>query len=387
MPTPCPLIEVDGPAAERGRQYGRLAGERIARGIAHYAEQLSRSQFDAAALREAVAAYLPVIEGFDASFVAEMRAIAAGAEQPFENIVLLNARTELLQIARRRAKAADPGSDDDPDGCTGLVVLPEATRDGRLIHAQNWDWKVECAETAVVLKVHAHDSDDGPDLMTFTEAGALGRCGFNAAGIAITANYLESERDYSQTGVPLALIRRKVLAQKHFALALRSVYCTPKSASNNMIVSHAQGVVIDFECAPDETFQVHAQGGLLVHANHWQSPVALGKLRDTGVDSTPDSLYRDLRVRSLLEPAHGRITPAHVKAALFDSFAGDWAVCRPPRRTLANNMSASVAMIVMEPALGTMQVAMLPALNREFQSYSLNTTFQAVPAVAAEDFA
>ena len=36
----------------------------------------------------------------------------------------------------------------------------------------------------------------------------------NAAGISITANYLESERDFRQTGVPLALIRRKVLEQE-----------------------------------------------------------------------------------------------------------------------------------------------------------------------------
>ena len=387
MPTPCPLIEVEGPPAERGHQYGRLAGERIALGIQHYAAQLANSDFDNAALRDAVAGYLPVIEAFDAGFVTEMRAIAAGAEQPFENIVLLNARTELLQIARRRARAVAAIDGDDPDGCTGVVVLPEAARDGHLIHAQNWDWKVECAETVVALKVHAHESDPGPDLLTFTEAGALGRCGFNAAGIAITANYLESDRDYAQTGVPLALIRRKVLAQKHLALAMRAVYCTPKSASNNMIVSHAQGLAIDFECAPDESFQVHPQAGLLVHSNHWQSAVALAKLRDTGIESTPDSLYRDLRVRALLEPARGRITAAHVKAALFDTFAGDWAVCRPPRRTLSNNMSASVAMIVMEPAQGTMQVAMLPALNREFQRFTLDTTFSPAAVVAPEAFA
>ena len=54
------------------------------------------------------------------------------------------------------------------DACTGVVALPSATRDGRLIHAQNWDWKAECAETAVVLKIHR---DDGPDILTFTEAG------------------------------------------------------------------------------------------------------------------------------------------------------------------------------------------------------------------------
>ncbi|MFY9512529.1 MAG: C45 family peptidase [Rubrivivax sp.] len=378
--TPCPSIEIEGPADVRGRQYGRLAGERIAAGVRHYTEQLNRAEFGATALRDAVAELLPLIDGFDAGFVPEMRAIAAGAEQPFEHIVLLNARTELLQIARRR-KVARGGADEDPDGCTGLVVLPAATRAGRLIHAQNWDWKAECAETAIVLKVAA--DGDKPALMTFTEAGALGRCGFNAAGIAITANYLESDRDYSQSGVPLALIRRKVLEQQHLALAMRAVYCTGKAASNNMIVSHAQGIVIDFECAPDETFQVQAQNGLLVHANHWQSAVALAKLKDTGISATPDSLYRDLRVRELLAPSLGHIEIGHVKAALFDRFGGDWAVCRPPRRTLSNNLSASVAMVVMEPAAGTMEVAMLPALNREFRRYTLETRFQPVVAEVA----
>ncbi len=138
-----------------------------------------------------------------------------------------------------------------------------------------------------------------------------------------------------------------------------------------MMISHAAGVAIDCECAPDETFQVHAQQGLLVHANHWQSPVALGKLRDTGIMNTPDSLYRDLRVRDLLTPHLGDITTDAVKHALFDDFASPWSVCRPPRRTTTNNLSASVAMIVMRPGLGEMEVAMLPALQREFTCYTL----------------
>jgi isopenicillin-N N-acyltransferase-like protein len=251
--------------------------------------------------------------------------------------------------------------------------MPEATAEGRLIHAQNWDWKAECAETAVVLRIRR---DDGPDILTFTEAGGLARSGLNAAGIGLTANYLQSDRDYRSVGVPLALIRRKVLEQAAPALAMRAVYATPKSAANNMMVSAStaagQGVAIDFECAPDETFQVHAEGGLLPHANHFVSPVALAKLRDTGVASTPCSLYRDIRVRDLLRPHVGAITPAHVKAALFDDFGSPFSVCRPPRPNDANNISASVAMIVMEPSRGVMEVAMLPALNRSFSRFSLD---------------
>jgi len=368
MVEPFPLIEISGPPHERGRQYGQKAADRIRKGTSHYFAQLKELALDGAGLSALVRDYLPVIEAFEPAFIEEMRGIAEGANVPFEDIALLNARTEILKLARPEIRARLKTSE-DPDGCTGVVVLPQAAGAGRLIHAQNWDWKRECAETAVVLKVRR---DDGPDLMTFTEAGALGRCGFNAMGIAITANYLESDRDYRQVGVPLALIRRKVLESEHVALAMRTVYCTSKSAANNMIVSHRDGVAIDFECAPDETFQVHPDRGLLVHANHFVSPVALTKLKDTGIANTPDSLYRDIRVRELLQPHLGAITFETVKSALFDEFAYPWSVCRPPRRNLSNNLSATVAMILMEPASGLMEVAPLPALNRQFTSYRLD---------------
>lgn len=367
---PAPFIAVSGAPRERGRQYGEQAAARIRRGIEHYGTQLEKLQLRWPEIQAIVAEYEPTIAAFEPAFIDEMRGIAEGAAVDPAAVVMLNARTEVLKLADRRRKAqAQAGSAAiEPDGCTGIVALPGATAAGRLIHAQNWDWKVECAETAVVLRVAR---DDGPDLLTFTEAGGLARSGMNAAGIAITANYLESDRDYRQLGVPLALLRRKALEQQHLALAMRVVYATPKSASNNVMVSHAGGIAIDFECAPDESFQVQAERGLIVHANHFQSPVALAKLKDTGIATTPDSLYRDLRVRQLVEPHVGRLTRAEVKAALFDDFATPWSVCRPPRLNTSSNLSASVAMVVMEPALGLMEVAMLPALNRQFTEYRL----------------
>lgn len=380
MAEACPLIEVSGPPRERGRSYGRQAKARIAKGIALYSGQLRNSSLGWDGVRGLVRAYLPVIERFDATYIDEMRGIAEGADAEFEEIVLLNARTEILKLGQRPDLRAQLEAE-DPDGCTGVIVMPGATRDGRLIHAQNWDWKAECAETAIVLKIRR---EDGPDILTFTEAGGLARSGFNSAGIAITANYLESDRDYRQVGVPLAVIRRKALQTEHVAMAMHAVYVTPKSASNNLMVSHRDGVAIDFECAPDESFQVHPERGLLVHANHWVSPVALSKLRDTGVANTPDSLYRDLRVRDLIQPHLGSVTRDTVKAALFDDFATPWSVCRPPRPSLGNNLSATVAMIVMEPALGHMEVAMLPALDRSFTSYSLEMDASAVRSASSE---
>src|SRR3546814_1886738 len=72
--------------------------------------------------------------------------------------------------ALRRGLFAERGA----DGCTTIIVQPERTPDGTLIHAHNWDWKASCAETCVVLRVRG---DGGPDILTFTEAGTLARFG------------------------------------------------------------------------------------------------------------------------------------------------------------------------------------------------------------------
>lgn len=368
----CPLIEVTGTPFERGQQYGEQAGDRIRKGIEHYEHQIRASGLKTDGLETIIDRFAGAIEEYGPQYIEEMRGIAKAVGTELSAILLINARTEILKLARRREKGLD---DFMSDGCTGVFVMPEVTRDGQFIHAQNWDWKAECAETAVVLKVKR---SDGPDILTFTEAGGLARTGFNAAGISISGNYLETDQDYRTLGVPLAIIRRKVLEQDHLAMSMQAVYGTRKSASNNMMVGHAHGVAIDFECAPDETFLVHPQGGLLVHANHFQSPVALSKLQDKGVVNMPDSLYRDVRVRGLIEPALGKVTTTDVKTALLDTFETPWSVCRPPRKSLSNNQSATVATIVMVPALGRMEVALLPALNPNFANFSLDMSIASV---------
>jgi len=370
MAHPCRLIELAGAPHERGVRYGRQAAPEIARCVGHYSAQARSLGLDDARLAQIVREYLPVLEKFDPRHVEEMRGIAAGAAVSFEQIVLVNARTELLQFTRRPALLESLRTA-APDGCTGVVVRPDATRDKQLIHAHNWDWKYESLESCVILRIR---NEDGPDILTFTEAGALARFGFNARGICITANGLDCDRDYQRAGVPLALIRRKVLEQSLLALALRTAYCTPKSGSNNLIISHAaSGLVFDFECAPDETFMVEPRNGVLVHSNHWLSPVALTKLQERGLADAPSSFYRELRTREALAAQAGNLTVEDVLAVMLDDFETPWSICYPPRASSPTDPStyATVATLIMRPILGEMRVAMLPALDKTFTEYTL----------------
>lgn len=378
---PFPFIEVSGTPFERGVKQGSAFAARVKASTDHYVDQLTRMGYEVPAIREIVRQFVPAIEDFEPGYVEEMRGIAEGAMLDFEQVVLINARTEILQHARLAGYRHEPISD-EPDGCTGVVVLPSASADGSLIHALNWDWKATCVDTAIVMRIRR---EDGPDVLVFTEAGSLARAGLNEVGTAVTANYIESDRDGSVAGVPLALVRRKILECDSLALSIHTAAFTPKATSNNLLLSSTDQFAIDFECAPDESFPLYPEDGLIVHANHWQSPVALSKMRDIGVANSPESYYRDWRVRDILKRDMGRLTHDLVKAALFDDFGSPWSVCRPPRPSLFTNLSATVAMLVMEPVKGTMDIAPMPARQRTFTRYTLRQTdVEAEPASARQ---
>jgi isopenicillin-N N-acyltransferase-like protein len=361
---PFPLIDLSGSPHERGRQHGKAVPDRIKRGIAMYAESLLNNGVDWRKLERRAEAMVPAIEKFDAAYVEEMRGIAAGADQPFAGIVLMNARTEMVVAARKQHIEKH-----FPDGCTAALALPEASADGVLLHGQNWDWRAECAETGVVLRIRR---EEGPDILTFTEAGGLARSGLNSAGIGLTANALECDRDYQRgPGVPLPFIRRKVLESAYLASAVHTIFSTPKLGSNHMAVSHCGGEAFGFECAPDETFWIAPDRGLYVHANHWIADPARAKVKDTGLAETPCSIYRDKRVREQLAPKRGKLTLEDFREAFFDDYASPWSVCRPPRPNNRGNVVATSAMILMRPGEGHLEACPMPAINRRFTTYTL----------------
>lgn len=363
-----PFISVEGTPRDRGKQYGIAAAERVHRSARFYSEQLDRLGIPDDRKKILIGESAEQIAAFEPIYIEEMRGIAAGADISFESIVVINARTEIISAARRMAGNTPTEEELNADGCTGAVILPPRSENGALIQGQNWDWQPECVDTAIIIRVKR---DEGPTVLTFVEAGGLGRHGLNSAGVGVTGNYLQSDRDYKGTGVPLSLVRRRALDQSDVALAMSYIATTPKVCSTNMIVTASAGWAIDYECAPDEAFPLYPSNNLIVHANHWVSPVALAKLKDTGLTSTADSQYRDWRVRNILEAIDRPLTREDLKTALFDDFLSPYSVCRPIRAGKNSDRSASVAMIVMEPGNGLMEVAPLPAENRIFTRYSL----------------
>lgn len=359
-----PLYDIEGDARQCGQQYGRAAGDRIDLSLRTYRAAFERVGLSWERTRALARRFMPVVEAFDAGMLREIEGAAEGAGVPPEDIVALNARSEML-YAFQQLEATEP-----PDGCTGVVVMPSASREGRLIHAQNWDWRVESLELGVVLRIQPAK---GPSMLTFAEAGTLARAGLNSAGIAVTGNFIKADNDGRQQGVPLALIRRGILQSELYANALGVVCRTARSISNNMIVTHAEGEAVSLETCPEQVFWQQPEGGILVHANHFKTPAALARVVDRSLETTPDSLYRDRRVTEALHNrrAAGPLGEQDVIDALQDRFGAPRAVCRSPSAGPGGASSATVATIVMDPAARKMRIAPAPFKAHRFTEYSL----------------
>jgi isopenicillin-N N-acyltransferase like protein len=370
-----PLVDVSGTPHARGVQHGRAVPERVAGGVALYRAQLGRRGLDDATIRQLAQSMLPVIEACDAAYLEEMRGIAEGADVSLEDVVMINCRTEMLfgyaDMKQTAAAPADAASSEDGD-CTGLVVLPARSATGRLMHAHNWDWRQECVDTGIVLRIRG---ESGPDMLTFTEAGALARHGFNSNGVSLTGNSLTCHEDFRKgPGVPLVLLRRRVLEAANLAQAMKTIWASKRYCANNMILAQStgnDGSGISLETSPGEIFWTLPVNDLLVHANHWMSPSAVLKLRDPGLPQRPDSIYRHHRVENALGRIEGRIDWTHVKAALADEFGKPDSVLRTPKPADFSSISATVATTLMDAAARVMWVARKPYQARNFQEYTL----------------
>lgn len=357
-----PLIDVSGTPQQRGLQYGEQAADRIVLGIENYKATFSRSGVEWPEARDIAASFIPELRRREPELLEEMQSIARGANVDLEEVLALNCRTEIMY--RRNGDVDEP-----TDGCTGIIASPNATHSGRLLHAQNWDWRDECSETAVVLRIHY---DNGLVLLTQTEAGILARCGLNNHGIALTGNFLKCDRDNSPGGIPIPFIRRRILEQSSLNDAIDVVYKTPKSFSTNLMISHAGGEGINLETVPGETFSIQPDNGLLVHANHFESTAAQARVVDRGIAVTPCTLYRGRRVRDSLAPHLGKLTFEHIKTALSDKFGAPDGVCADPNEEPDGSVHSTVATILMDVAQGTMQVAVRPYAEHTYVQYDLD---------------
>lgn len=355
MAAPFPKIKVSGSPYQRGYQYGRQAGDRIYKSIELYRTCFLQAGVNSSQLNEQIRLYSELIVNCQPEMMDEIKGIAEGSGFSAEQIVALNCRTEILFGTKLQA----------PE-CTALAVTPEASANGHTIIAQNWDWYPQCLETAIILEIK---KDSGPGMLIFTEAGVMARNGLNSQGTGVVGNFLQSDLDGKQRGMPIPLVRRNILNGEAFCYSVESVICNPRCVSSNYILANKAGEAINLETACKDVFPIYPQSGLLVHANHFVA--ARGHVQDVGLNKFPDSLYRDLRVKKILNEKERKIEISDIKEALRDHFGYPRSVCRHDDGR--SGSVVTVASIIMDLNDCKMLVAPGPPCKNEYFEYILES--------------
>ena len=298
---------------KRGQAYGEAARTRIHAILDKYREIFERITGETwQTTLERGESYIAQAQAFAPDLVEEIRGIAEGADRGFMDIFLLNARSEILFNPQVLAQE-----------CTTVAALPESTKNGETLLAQNWDWYKEVIDCQVILKIGPREGI--PPLITFTEAGQLAKIGMNAAGIGLVVNNLIS--DQPRAGVPWIFLTRRVLESSHLAQTIGYVLNTPRAHSINFLIGYADGEAVNLETSPVEEHVMWPENGYLVHTNHYLKPGKnfrdLKPLRDPYLST----YLRCRRTQKAMAALNGGIDVEGMREILSDHMDRPFSVC------------------------------------------------------------
>jgi isopenicillin-N N-acyltransferase like protein len=352
------LIPLRGEPFARGHQYGARAAASITANIQAYVDLIEfHAGLAAEAALAAARAFAPLVETYAPDLIEEMRGIAEGAGCSLDEILLINARSELMG-------AVQSGE------CTALAAGPGITADGHVLLGQNWDWYTAIEVEPVLLEVR---QPDAPAILTLCEAGQVGKIGMNSAGLGICLNFLQHV-DRSQ-GLPIHVILRRMLGCPALGEAIHEAYRAPRGGSANVLLAHAEGDLVDLELTPLAADFLYGDAGWLVHANHFEGH----RLRagDAGVSTSMSTIPRAARARRLLADAAGGASLETFRTILTDHAYGAYAICRhPDRREPALQQTATRASLIMDLTERVLHVAAGQPCGQDYYALTLTANPQ-----------
>ncbi|GGB40709.1 hypothetical protein F3157_18055 [Virgibacillus dakarensis] len=286
-------LTLAGSAKEIGREHGHQGKEEVIQSLKTYEKLFHGYQHiswkDA---RERALAHLQAIEKHDLQMVEEMEGIAEGAGVDFEDILALNARSEIA-LAGYKGSAFS-------DGCTAIAVMPPVTDD--TIIGQNWDWKGTQKNSLLLLDIQ---SDTKPAVKMVTEGGIIGKIGFNSAGVGVCFNALITDK--KSEGLPIHLGLRAVLNSYSLTEAISKIKDGKIAAAASFLIGsdegNGNGMAVNAEVSPFGIDYIGGDDGKLVHTNHICSDSIKQHLQDMNEFKYDDSMLRKRRAEQLINTA------------------------------------------------------------------------------------
>lgn len=353
-----PLVELSGAPFDMGFAHGRALAGKIKENLAHYTgwiTYLTGTQADWT--REAARKFIPALENEAPELLEEMQGIAKGAEVSLEDVLFINARSELLLMS---PQSGLPQAGE----CTAVALAGNRTESGRLIMGQNWDWYHSILETSAVFHIKPSKA---PAAFYLAEAGQVGKIGINEAGVGVLINILMTGG--VGQGIPFHVLLRMVLAEEKCADAAAMVKNAPRAGASHLMIGDANGDAIGIEISDVTSAEIKPDNGLLIHTNHYCDP-----------DLAPQDLGKALFVDS--EPRYNRAQSILAEKDIWDekSFEtlfvnhedGLPSICRHVDHEADEYMRvATLASVIMVPDNKTMRVTYGNPCDAEYSEYKL----------------
>ncbi|MGP4081757.1 C45 family autoproteolytic acyltransferase/hydrolase [Pseudalkalibacillus sp. R45] len=285
-------LTLKGTPMEIGRNHGEKGREQVLQSLSTY-EALFHgySKISWKQAKEMALSHLHAIEQYNPDFIEEMEGVAQGAGVEFEDILALNARSEIA-LATYSGKTRSFS-----DGCTAIGITPPLSNNAIL--SQNWDWKAAQIKSLLLLDI---EQEGKPSIQMVTEGGIIGKIGYNSAGMGVCLNALLTNRKSEQ--VPIHLGLRSVLNSSSLHEAVSKIKDGQMASTANFMIGSDQGdgraMVANYEVSPYGIDMMTTNEGKVVHTNHILSDKILENVEDRNEFKFDDSLIRKNRAEQLI---------------------------------------------------------------------------------------
>jgi isopenicillin-N N-acyltransferase-like protein len=275
------------------------------------------------AAREAIVAaaqpYAQPIQAHAPFLWEELEGMARGSGISLAELLVLQARAEVLRAKRPAAPAARAA--EPPGECTTFALGGRRAEGDHVLFGQNVDLIPFLEEYGVIVRQHPREA---PATLMYMTAGLLGHNGLNEAGVGVCANFVDDPSGWGE-GLPRYLLSRLALREERAEAALAAAMRPPRAASRNLLVADSGGDFVDAELLRKEAGIIRGRDGLLVHANHLEAPEFQGYEKPT-----ENSLRRRERLEALLTETPGPLAVADVQRAYRDHANAPHSLCAHP---------------------------------------------------------
>jgi isopenicillin-N N-acyltransferase-like protein len=361
-----PQIDAAGSPREIGRAIGEATRDAFPPLVDHVLFRMNQRRDMPITRDQALGAsgrFFAPAEAYSPDSMEELRGTADGANVTPEEVMLINARSEVPHLLARHGSA--------PEGCTTVVVEKERASNDVAAIGQNWDNDPEMSPFSFVI---TRRPTGKPSFMSWSQAGIIAYMGFSEAGIGVAMNALPggNRPPDMPPGLPWYFTVRGVYEATSLDGAIAAVEHSTRARSGNLGLVTPQGAA-DIEVTPDTFRLVSADpDGLMVHTNHCVHPDLLG-VNETHADELYGQTFdRKARSHSMLDDRPADISVDDIKTILSDHDGRPTSICRHPNDHPASGADRSVVSIIVEPEAGRMHLTRGNPCDNPYEVYLLD---------------